>query len=149
LPDASFYSPKLPLARHLVFHELQMMRFATDIQHWLYGGASAEMKALSTGFDAAKLITATAIACAFGMIHALMPGHGKAVIVSYYLGRPAQVLGGVVTSAALVLTHVGCAVVLVLAGFIVIRNTIGGAGRAPVFEIASAAMIRRPVSGSC
>ena len=33
------------------------------------------------------------------------------------------------------------AVVLVLAGFIVIRGTIGGAGRAPEFEAASAAFI--------
>jgi len=118
-----------------------MMRLVGDIQHWLYGGVSAQLKALSAGFDIANLLTAMAIASAFGMIHALMPGHGKAVIVSYYLGRPGQILGGVMTSAVLALTHVGSAVILVLAGFIVIRSTIGGVGRAPAFETVSAAMI--------
>ena len=118
-----------------------MMKFFSDIQSWLYGGASAELKGLAAGFDVTKLLAAMAIAALFGMLHALMPGHGKTVIVSYYLGRPAQLLGSVATSSILVLTHVGSAVVLVLAGFIVIRRTIGGAGRAPAFEIASAVLI--------
>ena len=70
-----------------------------------------------------------------------MPGHGKTVIVSYYLGRSAGLFGSIGTSALLVLTHVGSAVVLVLAGYLVIRRTIGGAGRAPAFEVASAVLI--------
>ena len=118
-----------------------MIKLFGDVQGWLYGGASAELKGLAGGFDAAKLIVAMTIAALFGMVHAFMPGHGKTVIVSYYLGRPASFLSSVGTSAILILTHVGSAVVLVLAGFIVIRRTIGGAGRAPAFEIASAALI--------
>src|SRR6266498_401809 len=117
------------------------MKFFSDIQSWLYGGASAELKGLAAGFDVTKLLAAMAIAAVFGMVHAVMPGHGKTVIVSYYLGRPAGVLGSIGTSAILVLTHVGSAVVLVLAGFIVIRRTIGGAGRVPAFEAASAVLI--------
>jgi nickel/cobalt exporter len=118
-----------------------MMKFFGDVQSWLYGGATAELKGLSTGFDAAKLVVAMSIAALFGMVHAFMPGHGKTVIVSYYLGRPARYLGSIGTSAILVLTHVGSAVILVLTGFIVIRRTIGGAGRAPALEISSAVLI--------
>jgi len=118
-----------------------MMRFIGDVQGWLYGGATAELKALAAGFDTTKLFVAMSIAALFGMVHAFMPGHGKTVIVSYYLGRPARYLGSVGTSAILVLTHVGSAVILVLTGFIVIRRTIGSAGRAPTFEIASATLI--------
>ena len=77
-----------------------MMKFFSDIQSWLYGGASAELKGLAAGFDMMKLLAAMAIAAVFGMLHALMPGHGKTVIVSYYLGRPAQLLSSVVTSAS-------------------------------------------------
>ena len=117
------------------------MKFFGDIQGWLYGGASAELRGLAAGFDATRLLAAMSIAAVFGMVHALMPGHGKTVIVSYYLGRPAGMLGSIGTSAILVLTHVGSAVALVLAGFIVIRRTIGGAGRAPAFEVASAVLI--------
>src|SRR5215813_10996862 len=118
-----------------------MMRFIGDVQGWLYGGATAELKGLAAGFDTTKLLVAMSIAALFGMVHALMPGHGKTVIVSYYFGRPARLLGSVGTSTILVLTHVGSAVILVLAGAIVIRRTIGGAGRAPGFEIASAALV--------
>ena len=117
-----------------------MMSFG-DIQGWLHGSATAQLKALAAGSDPLKLLAAMAIAAVFGMVHALMPGHGKAVIVSYYLGRPARLFGSIGTSAILVLTHVGSAVVLVLAGFMVVRRTIGGAGRAPAFEVASAALV--------
>ena len=117
------------------------MKFVGEVQGWLYGGASAELRGLAAGFDPIKLFVAMAIAAVFGMVHALMPGHGKTVIVSYYLGRPAALLGSIGTSAILVLTHVGSAVVLVLAGFIVIRRTIGGAGRTPAFETVSAVLI--------
>jgi nickel/cobalt exporter len=70
-----------------------------------------------------------------------MPGHGKTVLVSYFLGRPSKVVAGLSASVILVLTHVGSAVLLVLTGFILIRRTIGGVGRAPAFEIASAVFI--------
>lgn len=70
-----------------------------------------------------------------------MPGHGKTVLVSYFLGRPATILTGLTTSIILVFTHVGLAIILVLAGFILIQRTIGGVGRAPAFEIASAVFI--------
>src|SRR5207248_280482 len=59
----------------------------------------------------------------------------------YYLGHPARLLDGVATSTILILIHVGSAVVLVLAGFTVIRATLGGVGRAPAFELASSVLV--------
>jgi nickel/cobalt transporter (NicO) family protein len=118
-----------------------MMPLFGDIQGWLYGGATAQLKGVAAGVDPLKLLAAMMLAAVFGMVHGFMPGHGKTVIVSYYLGRPARLIGSIGTSAILVLTHVGSAVVLVLAGFVVIRRTVGGAGRAPAFEIASAVLI--------
>src|SRR5258708_1208202 len=81
-----------------------MMRFFGDVQGWLYGGATAELKGLAPGFDTTKLVVAMSIAALFGMAHAFMPGHGKTVIVSYYLGRPARYLGSIGMSAILVLS---------------------------------------------
>ena len=65
----------------------------------------------------------------------------KVGAVSFFLGRPSKVIAGLTASVILVLTHVGSVVVLVLTGLIIIRGTIGGAGRAPEFETASAAFI--------
>ena len=112
-----------------------------ELQHWLYGGATDGLKTVAATTDPAKLIAAMGFAILFGCAHALMPGHGKSVLVSYYLGRPSRVLGGVASSALLVLTHVGMAVTLVLAGFIVVRRTLVGAGRMPVLEIMSSGLI--------
>ncbi len=117
------------------------MRFLVDVQGWLYGGAAAELKSVAAGMGLLNLVAAMAIAAVFGLVHALMPGHGKTVVVSYYLGRPASVLSSLGTSVILVLTHVGSAIVLVLAGIIVIRRTLGGAGRAPELETVSSAAI--------
>jgi nickel/cobalt exporter len=112
-----------------------------DMQRWLYGEAIVGLKTVAAGADPEKLALAMGFAALFGLIHALMPGHGKSVIVSYYLGRPGRALGGVATSALLVLTHVGMAVAFVLAGYMVIERTIGAAGRAPAFNTASSVLI--------
>lgn len=113
-----------------------------ELQRWLYAEAGGQLKSFASGIDPLTLLTSISIAALFGLVHAFMPGHGKTVLVSYFLGRPSKVAAGLGASIILVLTHVGSAVVLVLTGFIVIRGTIGGAGRAPEFEIASAAFYR-------
>ena len=112
-----------------------------ELQRWLYAEAGVQLKSFANGIDPLTLLTGISIAALFGLVHAFMPGHGKTVLVSYFLGRPSKVVAGLGASIILVLTHVGSAVVLVLTGFIVIRGTIGGAGRAPEFETASAAFI--------
>jgi ABC-type nickel/cobalt efflux system permease component RcnA len=55
-----------------------------------------------------------AIAVALGLVHALTPGHGKAVIFSYFLGQAASPLTGLRVAAGAALTHGTIAVVLVL-----------------------------------
>jgi ABC-type nickel/cobalt efflux system permease component RcnA len=112
-----------------------------ELQRWLYAEAGAQLKGLANGIAPLTLLTGISIAALFGLVHAFMPGHGKTVLVSYFLGRPSKVIAGLSASVILVLTHVGSAVLLVLTGFIIIRGTIGGAGRAPEFESASAAFI--------
>src|SRR5262245_5049071 len=112
-----------------------------ELQRWLYGSATAGLKSFAAGTEPAALVAALAFAVMFGSIHALMPGHGKVALVSYYLGRPSRLAGGVLTSVILILTHVGSAIVLVLAGFTVVRATLGGVGRAPAFEAASAVLV--------
>jgi nickel/cobalt exporter len=108
------------------------------MQRWLYGGMAESMHS-TTSLDALPALVA--LAFLFGVVHALMPGHGKSVLVSYHLGRPGRWGEGVVTGSLLALTHVGSAVVLVLAGIAVISRSVAAGGRAPSFEIASAILI--------
>lgn len=112
-----------------------------ELQRWLYGEAGNQLKALAGGLEPGSVLSAVWIAGLFGLVHAVMPGHGKTVLVSYFLGRPAQIFSGFNASIILVLAHVGSAIVLVLSGFILIQRTIGGVGRPPTLEIASAIFI--------
>jgi ABC-type nickel/cobalt efflux system permease component RcnA len=115
------------------------METIVELQRWLYMGAVDALKALgTTGLAGLPVLIATAFA--FGMLHALMPGHGKAVVASYYAGD-GRLLGAIGSSALLIMAHVGSAVVMVLTGFVILQRTIAGAGRAPALEQAGQVLI--------
>jgi nickel/cobalt transporter (NicO) family protein len=87
------------------------------------------------------IFAAMAAAVLFGAMHALMPGHGKTVLVSYHLGQPSKLWEGFGNGVILALAHVGLAIVLVVAGFAVISKVFGFGGRTPQFEVASGILI--------
>src|SRR5262245_25458830 len=111
-----------------------------DVQHWLYGGMAIGLGQVAAG-DFRAVFAAMAAAVLFGALHAMMPGHGKTVLVSYHLGQPSQLREAITNGTILTLTHVGLALVLVLAGFAVISRAFAQGGRTPQFEIASGAMV--------
>ena len=111
-----------------------------SIQHWLYGGVASGLGEVADG-DLRAIFAAMAAAVLFGAVHALMPGHGKTVLVSYHLGQPSKLREGIANGAILALTHVGLAVILVLAGFAVISRAFAYGGRTPQFETASGVLI--------
>ena len=116
------------------------MQTLLSIQHWLYGGMSEGLGAVAGG-DPRAIFWASAAAILFGAVHALMPGHGKTVLVSYHLGQKARPVEGFVNGAILAITHVGLAVAIVLAGFAVISRAFAYGGRTPQFEFASGTLI--------
>lgn len=73
-----------------------------ELQKWLFSLATADLKDFASGASAFSASAALAIATLFGSVHALMPGHGKLALVSYYLGHPARFITGIGTSAVLV-----------------------------------------------
>lgn len=110
-----------------------------EAQQWLHQGA---LDALN-GFRAEGLAAAPALlasAFLFGLLHALLPGHGKAVLASFY-AADGRWRSAVASSALLIAVHVGVAVILVLTGAAILQRTLVGAGRAPALEMASNALI--------
>ena len=116
------------------------METIVEIQHWLYSGMSKGLGAVAGG-NTTAIFNTMAAAVLFGAMHALMPGHGKIVLVSYHLGQPSKLWEGFGNGVILALTHVGLAVVLVLAGFAVISRAFAFGGRTPQFEVASGILI--------
>jgi ABC-type nickel/cobalt efflux system permease component RcnA len=115
------------------------MEATFELQRWLYANAIGALNALQTT-GLAGLPSLVVAAFGFGMLHALLPGHGKSVLASYYAGD-GRWRGALASSTILIVTHVGSAVVLVMTGFALLQRTIGGAGRAPMLEHASHVLI--------
>jgi ABC-type nickel/cobalt efflux system permease component RcnA len=110
------------------------------LQRWLYEGMASGLSDVADGRFPA-LIAAMGAAVLFGVLHAMMPGHGKTILFSYHLGQKDSLLSSILNGAILALTHVGIAIVLVLAGFAVLSRAFAYGGRTPQLELASGILV--------
>lgn len=115
---------------------------------WLYSIQAIIRSALIGEFsryaahpDLSLLVWFVPLGILFGAVHALTPGHSKTVVASYMLGSRLSILKSLSVSGALAFVHVTSAVVLALTSAALVRRTIGGAGRAPVLEFVSGALL--------
>lgn len=116
------------------------MQTLISIQQWLHQSMSQGLGDIAAG-DSQAVLFAVGAAVLFGALHALMPGHGKTVLISYHLGQLSRPFEGFLNGTILALTHVGLAAVLVLGGFTVISKAFAFGGRTPQFETASGVLI--------
>ena len=116
------------------------MQDLIGLQRWLYEGMASGLGDVAGG-SLGALAAAMVAAVLFGVLHALMPGHGKTVLFSYHLGQRDSLLSSIANGAILALTHVGIAIILVLAGFAVITRAFAYGGRTPQFELASGVFV--------
>lgn len=79
----------------------------------MHHAVAGELRSISDGSGSLGMASATAFA--LGMVHALTPGHGKAVLLTYFLGRKARPWAGMAAAAQIAALHVGTATLLVLA----------------------------------
>jgi ABC-type nickel/cobalt efflux system permease component RcnA len=110
-----------------------------DLHARLHGAVTAALAGI--GDDPATAPLASLLAFALGMVHALMPGHGKTAVFSYFLGAQARLAAGIAMAARIAFLHVGTAIILLLiVGAATVRfGRLQGAGRA--LEIASCAAV--------
>jgi nickel/cobalt transporter (NicO) family protein len=82
------------------------MNLLVDVQHWLYGGMASGLGDVAGG-DTYAIVAAMAAAVLFGAVHALMPGHGKTVLVSYHLGQPTKPTPQFETASGVLIALIG------------------------------------------
>lgn len=70
----------------------------------------------------------------FGAVHALTPGHSKAVLATYLTGSTANVPRGLAVSLVLSFVHVGMSVLIALLSLPLVSVALGSVGRAPLLE---------------
>jgi len=74
-----------------------------------------------------SLFAGVGLAFLYGALHVAGPGHGKAVIVSYFLGRDAKLIRGLWLGLQIAATHVAAAIVIVWLADAALRQAFGGA----------------------
>ena len=73
----------------------------------------------------AALSLGLVIAFGYGVLHTLGPGHGKAVIVSYFVGEGGSLRRGITMGVRIAVFHVISAIVVVVVADVLLRQTIG------------------------
>ena len=96
-----------------------------DFQRRANAEVALHMNAIERGEDFGAFLLALAVAFAYGAVHAFGPGHGKFVVVSYFLGREARVMRGVVMAVQIAIVHVIAAIVIVWLADLVLRGGFG------------------------
>jgi ABC-type nickel/cobalt efflux system permease component RcnA len=86
------------------------VRLQRDINHALTDSVAG----LKRGGSPGAIALCLAIAFAYGVFHAVGPGHGKAVILSYFLSREARIMRGIWMGSQIAFFHVVSAIVIVL-----------------------------------
>jgi len=74
----------------------------------------------------------------YGIVHAVGPGHGKAVVCSYFLSRPGSFLSGALMGNAITFVHMGSAAVAVALAYAAFSTGMGG--------VTEASLALQPVS---
>ena len=96
-----------------------------EFQHRVNAEIAIRMKALETGGSFTTLLSGLGVAFIYGMVHALGPGHGKFIIMSYFMGRELYLLRGLVMALQMAVVHVIAAVAIVWVADIVLKNSLG------------------------
>jgi len=74
----------------------------------------------------------------YGIVHAVGPGHGKAVVCSYFLSRPGSFFSGALMGNAITFVHMGSAAVAVALAYALFSTGMGG--------VTEASLALQPVS---
>jgi ABC-type nickel/cobalt efflux system permease component RcnA len=87
---------------------------------------ATHMRSIRDGETSLPLLIGGGLAFLYGVVHALGPGHGKLVVVSYFLSREAQIGRGLLMGLQIAVFHVISAMVVVALADLLLRKAFGG-----------------------
>jgi ABC-type nickel/cobalt efflux system permease component RcnA len=111
-----------------LFHDL------VAIQREIYLAFADRIDDFAKTGDWALLSAYLPMGILFGAVHALTPGHSKAVLATYLSGSTASVPRGLAVSLVLSIVHVGMSVLIALLSLPLVSVALGSVGRAPLLE---------------
>jgi ABC-type nickel/cobalt efflux system permease component RcnA len=103
-----------PAAKTATAGVLQKMRHGLfALQRDVNRALNTRLVAIKRGQDQGALLAGILFAFLYGVFHALGPGHGKSVVIGYFLGRAARPSRGLAMAAWIAVSHVVGAIVIV------------------------------------
>ena len=100
-----------------------IMRWTNDFQKEIRGrmaGFARDMKSNTFGLSFWLFLL---MSFAYGVVHALGPGHGKSIAVSYFLSSPGHVLYGLLMGNLIAFVHVSSGVFVILGLYFILQTT--------------------------
>lgn len=120
----------LTLVGALVFTDgvAELARYSADYQRRIQQVLSTSLRDIQSGSGSLALWTLATVCFGYGVAHTLGPGHGKAVVVAYFLDstKPRAWIEGIFAGAWIAFTHTLAA--LLLAGALKLFYSVGMLG---------------------
>lgn len=105
-----------------------MWQSIIEFQRDIYLAFADHIKAFANGGATSTFLAFLPMGIAFGAVHALTPGHSKALLATYLAGTPSGVWRGLGTAFAISVTHVCMSVLIVLFSIPLVNIMLGGDG---------------------
>lgn len=96
-------------------------------QIWINNLFTSAMRSIEDGRSFGAAGFALMVAFLYGALHTLGPGHGKAVVVSYFIGEGGSLRRGILMGSRIAVFHVVSAVAVVFLLDLAVRQTTGAA----------------------
>jgi nickel/cobalt exporter len=117
----------LALVGALVFSDsvAELARYSAEYQRRIQQVLSTSLRDIKAGSGSLALWTLASVCFGYGVVHTLGPGHGKAVVVAYFLDstKPRAWIEGIFAGAWIAFTHTLAA--LLLAGTLKLFYSVG------------------------
>ena len=117
----------LGLVGALVFSDgvSELARYSAEYQRRIQQALSTALRDIQSGSGSLALWTLASVCFGYGVVHTLGPGHGKAVVVAYFLDstKPRAWIEGIFAGAWIAFTHTLAA--LLLAGALKLFYSVG------------------------
>lgn len=112
-----------------------------EIQRDIYLAFADHIKTFADGGGWTAFLAFLPMGIVFGAVHAMTPGHSKAVLATYLTGASAGMRRGLMVSLALSATHVTMAVLIALFSLPLVSIMLGSAGSAPLLQDVSRGLL--------
>lgn len=96
-----------------------------NMQRGLTRNLSTTLRSVQQGQTTGTFWLIVSLAFIYGVIHSILPGHRKVILISYFLAKDARPITGVFAGIALAVVHAAAAVIVVLVAYYVIQTSIG------------------------